>query len=78
MEMVTIKAAMVLPSLLLQKPYDHVYHQSRRLDLWLEGEIEELLSEGRSIQHQLKTSNSSEKLVELLPPPALELIGRLS
>ena len=59
MEVVTIKAAMVLPSLLLQKPYakskarDHVTHLTRRLDLWLKGEIEELLSEGHSIQHQL-------------------------
>ena len=59
METVTIKAAMVLPFLQLQKPYakskarDHVNHLICRLDLWLKGEIEELLSEGHSIQHQL-------------------------
>ena len=54
-----MKAAMVMPALLLQKPHprskakDHVIYLERRLQLWGSGKLKELLVEGRMIQHQL-------------------------
>ena len=58
LEIVAMKAAMVMPALLLQKPHprskakDHALHLERRLQLWQSGK-HELLDEGRTIQHQL-------------------------
>ena len=54
-----MKAAMVMPALLLQKPHprskakEHVLHLERRLLLWESGKLEELMDEGRTIQRQL-------------------------
>ena len=59
LERVTMKAAMIMPALLLQKPHprskakDHVLHLERRLQLWGNGNLRELLDEGRTIQRQL-------------------------
>ena len=59
LESVAMKAVMVMPALLLQKPHprskarDHVVHLERRLQLWLDGRLDELLKEGRTIQRQL-------------------------
>ena len=59
LESVTMKAAMVMPALLLQKPQprskakDHVLHLERRLQLWGNRNLRELLDEGRTIQRQL-------------------------
>ena len=53
-----------MPVLLLQKPSksskskDH-HALERRLNLWEEGKIEELLYEGQTIQEKLKSSYSS-------------------
>ena len=58
MESVALKAAMVLPALLLQKPHakskakDHSAHLERRLKLWEKGDINSLVIEGRVIQSQ--------------------------
>ena len=58
MERVALKAAMVLPALLLQKPHakskakDHCSHLERRLKLWEKGDINSLVIEGRTIQRQ--------------------------
>ena len=58
MESVALKAAMVLPALLLQRPHgkskakDHSIHLERRLKLWEKGDINALVIEGRTIQHQ--------------------------
>ena len=55
LESVALKAPVVLP-LLLQKPSkssknrDHISCIERRMPLWLEGELSELLHEGRAIQ----------------------------
>ena len=69
-----VKAAMTLPALLLQKPHsksktrDHISCLQRRLVLWKEGNIRELLKEGRLIQSHLRSSfdqhlnNDTEKI----------------
>ena len=70
LESIALTAAMTLPHLLLQKPHqkskvkEHIKCLERRLPLWLNGDIEELLSEGRAIQQRLKkkfTTNGESK-----------------
>ena len=64
LETVALKAAMILPSLILQKPFqtskskDHVACVERRLKLWWEGKFEALVKEGRTIQSRLSRSQS--------------------
>ncbi len=59
LESVSLKAATVLPSLLLQKPrqkskqQEHIACLEQRFKLWEDGDISELLSEGRTIQSRL-------------------------
>ena len=59
-ENVAMKAAMVMPTLFLQKPHarskakDHVLHLECRLQIWESGKLKQLLNEGRTIQHQLR------------------------
>ena len=54
----------VLQHLLLQKPTrdskakDHARHLLRRLDLWLNGDLDELLNEGKCIQNRLRLRRS--------------------
>ena len=56
---------MVMPSLLLQKPHigsktrDHRECLTRRLSLWLSGDINNLMLEARSIQHRIRIHNST-------------------
>ena len=62
LEAVALKAAMTLPSLMLQKPHakskthDHISCLQRRLSLWEKGDISNLLKEGRALQRSLATS----------------------
>ena len=59
MESIALKAAMVLPSLILQKPSrqsktkDHILCIQRRLQLWGNGEVDKLIAEVRAIQSHL-------------------------
>ncbi len=59
LEPIALRAAIVLPLLLLQKPSrnskpkDHQDCLKRRLDLWKDGNLHELLREGRAIQYRL-------------------------
>ena len=59
LESVAMKAAMVMPALLLQKPHprskakDPVIYLERHLQLWGSRKLKELLDEGCKIQHQL-------------------------
>ena len=68
LEGVTLKAAMTLPILVLQKPFatsktcDHVQCLERRLKLWQKGDLEALLEEGRSIQHRLSSSHINRRV----------------
>ena len=61
LESIALTAAMILPSLLLQKPHpkakikEHITCLERRLRLWKEGNIPELLREGTIIQQRLKS-----------------------
>ena len=65
LESVALKAAIVLPILLLQKPSkksktkDHIQCLERRLTSWSNGELEELLKEGRAVQHRLPRHQSA-------------------
>ena len=58
-ESFALTAAVILPHLLLQKPHrgsktkDHAHCLDRRLQLWLNGDVEALLAEGCTIQQRL-------------------------
>ena len=59
---IALKAYMILPALLLQKPSsnskakDHCKKLEERLSMWKNGEITNLIKEGRLIQEHLKLS----------------------
>ena len=65
LEAIALKAATVLPILLLQKPSkgskakDHVTILERRLDSWSAGDLDGLVKEGRAIQQRLPRSDTS-------------------
>ena len=64
LECIAIKAAMVMCSLLLQRPHrsakarDFIASLAHCLDLWGKGEIQELLREGQVIQWRLATGRA--------------------
>ena len=57
LESIALRAAMVMPAL-LQKPHskskakDHTILLERRLQQWTSGDLDDLMNEGRTIQHQ--------------------------
>ena len=61
LEPIAITAAMTMPALLLQKPHprsktkDHVKCLERRLEDWKQGNISDLLLEGRSMQQRIRS-----------------------
>ena len=65
LESIALKAAMIMPVLLLQRPHikskesDHVKLLSRRLLLWSKGDIDSLVSKGRTLQSLFSKSNKS-------------------
>ena len=65
-EKVALKAAMVLPALVLQKPSktskskDHIWCMERRHSLWQEGNFKALLEEGRASQGSLQPNRRAE------------------
>ena len=67
LESIALTAAMVLPTLLLQKPpgqskaKDHVLCLGRRMQLWKNGNINELVIEGRVIQEHLESGGSAKR-----------------
>ena len=62
---VALKALFIMPALLLQKPFktskskDHVKSLERRLELWAEGDFDELIRECRVIQERLQNSTAN-------------------
>ena len=62
LESVALKAATLMPLLLLQKPTrkskakEHITCLERRLDTWRNGDLNELLREGRTIQQRISRS----------------------
>ena len=75
LESVAMKAVMIMPILLLQRPHyhsksrDHISHLSRRLGLWHKGDMDSLIAEGRVLQGNLnsfrrtKGQNSSKESI---------------
>ena len=65
-EKVALKAAMVYPALVLQKPFkaskskDHIKCIERRHSLWRRGDFKALLEEGRAIQGRLHPNRRAE------------------
>ena len=57
---IALKMVMIMPSLLLQKPTNkstskqHTEYLKKRLGHWTSGNFDELMKEGRAIQHKLK------------------------
>lgn len=64
LESVALKAAMILPTLVLQKPFrtsksnDHIACMERRMDHWRAGNFEAILEEGKAIQGRLSQSEN--------------------
>ena len=64
MESIALKAAMVFPPLLLQRPHhrsttrEHKCCLERRLQLWKEGDLLQLLREGHTIQQHLRSATT--------------------
>ena len=71
MENIALKAIHVTPALLLQKPNknskakDHIAALERRLELWENGNIIELLNEGQSIQERLPTGDGPKGIAKI-------------
>ena len=67
MESIALKAVFVVCILVLQKPShnskerDHMRHLERRLKLWKDGDLDELVREGRVIQSRLKCKPSAKR-----------------
>ncbi len=62
LETVALKAAIVMPQLLLQKPHqksktkEHITCLKRRLELWKDGDLTSLLNEASTTQYRLEKS----------------------
>jgi len=85
MECIALKAAMVIPSLLLQRPHqnskshDHVICLEHRLPLWHDGNILDLLNESSIVYRPTKESDQilrivPENLLNLCPKARLRLL----
>ena len=65
-----LKMIMIMPGLLLQKPSrkstakQHTEYLQKRLGLWIAGNFEELLREGRAIQQKLKQQKRTDETNE--------------
>ena len=66
-----LKAAIIMTCLLLQKPSkdskskEHTKVLERRLQLWTDGRLAELLKVGETIQNSLKQVNTSKTIAQL-------------
>ena len=71
LETIALKATTIMPILLLQKPHskskvkDHIRHLQRRLDLWLDGDLQSLLDEGKCIQKRLTSTIRSSNVEDV-------------
>ena len=68
---IALKAVHVMPALLIQKPRksskskEHLEELTRRLSLWNEGRIDELLYEGQTMQDCLKVPENATKIPKI-------------
>lgn len=73
LESVALKAAVIFPIIVLQKPSRSSKHKNnrscleRRMPLWLDGNLAELLHEGRTIQKRLPKSTPGSKKKDKSP-----------
>ncbi|XP_066936770.1 uncharacterized protein [Clytia hemisphaerica] len=80
MKTISLKALMIMPALLLQKPSakskakDHTAALKRRLDLWEKGDFEELIREGETIQRHLKSKQTAKSIEDI----SKEFINKMS
>ena len=71
MESIALKAIFVVCILVLQKPSgnskekDHIRHLERRLTLWRDGNLDELVCEGRVIQSRLRRKPSTKNETQI-------------
>ena len=71
MKNISLKAVHVMPALLLQKPENksklkyHIKALERRLKLWDEGNLLELLFEGSAIKERLKSTNMRADIAQI-------------
>ena len=67
LERMAMKAAMTMPAMLLQQSHhrskakDHTLCLERRLHLWSDGNLDELLDEGRTIQCKFTRNQPSQE-----------------
>ena len=77
LEAVSLKAATVLPILLFQKPSkkpkskDHIRCLERRLASWSNGNLEELVREGKTLQQRLPIEMDQPEPTPIWPIPSL-------
>ena len=88
-EKIALKAAMVMPALILQKPFktskskDHVQCIERRLSIWKQGNFKGLLEEGRAIQgrfqpnRRVERTQTSQRFAELMGQGKIKEATRL-
>ena len=68
---ITMKAVMIMPSFLLQKPLkeskskDHLKALERRMELWQSGDLLELIQESLTIQRNLKSVKGSKTVAQI-------------
>ena len=73
LEGIAMTAAMVMPALLLQKAHprskakDDVLSLERRLNLWSNGNVKELLDEAHTIQRRLTQTKPKNRMIQLKP-----------
>ena len=66
-QIIALKVFMILPALMLQKPFqksktkDHVVCLNKRLELWKTGKLDYIMKEAKLIQSKLKSSQSKKK-----------------
>ena len=71
LESIALKAVSVVCILVLQKPSrnskekDHIHHLERRLTLWRDGNLDELVCEGRVIQSRLRHKSSVKNEIQI-------------
>ena len=71
LKLIAFKALHIMPTLLLQKPRktaksrDHLVALLRRLELWDDGKINELLYEGTTIQERLSNGNNETNIAKI-------------
>lgn len=86
LEQIALKCIAIMTHLILQKPFlksktkDHIHHLSRRMELWKDGNITELLCEARLLQQRYQTSCLTSNRIDDIPRRFTTLMqnGKLS